>query len=102
MVYRSQIFYKNMPYCNLTKEDISKTVKQNMQTFESYCERFPIFIPRLMMFKSFFEQLTCRGTGKAKEYVKSGIECAKVMNDKPSVERLTSNLEYLEGKRRLV
>ena len=100
LVYRSQIFYKKMPYCTLAKEDISKTVKQNMQTFESYCERFPIFIPRLMMFKSFFEQLT--GGSKAKEYVKSGIECAKFMNDKPSVERLNSNLEYLEGKRRLV
>ena len=89
-----------MPYCTLSKEDINKTVKQNMQIFESYCERFPIFIPRLMMFKSFYEQLT-KGS-KAMEYVKSGIECAKVMNDIPSEKRLTSNLEYLEGKRRLV
>lgn len=105
LVYRSQIFYKNMPHCTLlNKKDISKTVKQNMKIFESYCERFPIFISRLMMFKSFLEQLydgsKAKGGSKAKEYVKSGIECAIAMNDKPSVERLNSNLEYLEGKRR--
>ena len=71
-----------------------------MKIFESYCERFPIFIPRLMMFKSFLEQL--KNGSKAKEYVKSGIECAKTLNDRPSVQRLTANLEYLEGKRRQV
>ena len=86
--------------------DITKTVKKNMKTFESYCERFPIFIPRLMMFKSFLEQLNdsskAKGGSKAREFLNSGIACAKAMNDKPSVERLTSNLEYLEGKRRIV
>ena len=96
-----------MPCVTLTKaEDITTTVKQNMKIFESYCERFPIFIPRLMMFKSFLEQLNDssknKGGSKAKEFLNSGIACAKAMNDKPSVERLTSNLEYLEGKRRLV
>ena len=58
------------------------------------------------MFKSFLEQLNDssknKGGSKAKEFLNSGIACAKAMNDKPSVERLTSNLEYLEGKRRLV
>jgi len=107
LVYRSQKFYNKMPYCTLLKDgDITKTVKQNMKTFESYCERFPIFIPRLMMFKSFLEQLNdsskAKGGSKAREFLNSGIACAKAMNDKPSVERLTSNLEYLEGKRRLV
>ena len=52
--------------------DITKTVKQNMKTFESYCERFPIFIPRLMMFKSFLEQLNdsskAKGGSKAREF----------------------------------
>ena len=96
-----------MPCVTLTKaEDITTTVKQNMKIFESYCERFPIFIPRLMMFKSFLEQLNDssknKGGSKAKEFLNSGIACAKAMNDKPSVERLTSNLEYLECKRRLV
>ena len=107
LVYRSQKFYNKMPCVTLTKaEDITTTVKQNMKIFESYCERFPIFIPRLMMFKSFLEQLNDssknKGGSKAKEFLNSGIACAKAMNDKPSVERLTSNLEYLEGKRRLV
>ena len=96
-----------MPYCTLNKtEDITKTVNQNMKIFESYCERFPIFIPRLMMFKSFLEQLIdsgkAKGGAKAIQFLNSGIACAKAMNDKPSVERLTSNLEYLEGRRRLV
>jgi class 3 adenylate cyclase/tetratricopeptide (TPR) repeat protein len=103
IAYRNSIFYNEMPHITMEQVNIRNDFQRNLAIFESYCVRMPIFIPRFLLFKSYFQMLENPSNTRNNkvqhsiQFLETGIQAAQVLGDVTSKTLLNANLEYVKN-----